>query len=866
MKKNDILSNITSFRSTFVAFALLFGLLSCVSVTTYAQTTINKSVIASSDDAEEAGPDATGSYTLGTMDLTSSDIELNEDHDTSGGYSTGTQKVGLRFTGITIPQGAIITTAYLTFRAVAADPPMTNTQTTNVTIRGHLTANSTTFTSTNSNISNRTLSSAIVTWSSIPSWTTGVDYNSPSIVQIVQEIIDQGSWVSGNSLSIIITGTGHRSAASYDGSTSNSPKLTITYVVPTTYYSKGSLAVNTPSNWNTARDGSGTNATSFGTENIWVIQNSHAMTLSGSSSWDVGAFGTIEIESGGSWSNSSSGTVTVGTLQVDNDGSYIHGTSNSLPGSSKFFGATSTVDYSGTNQMVSALNYGNLTLSNAGTKTFAAGATGIAGVFTVSGTALCNFTANDATIDYNGTGAQTVKSLNYRHLIISGARTTNNVTLQPVFTIGVSGTFTITATFTSGGFIINNSSINYNGTGAQTVIAFNYNNLVVSGTRTANNVTFAPSGTIGIQGSFIASATFTSGGYVTTGSTIDYNGSSQPVTALGYNNLKLSNTGTKTFASGTTSISGNFSVTLPPPPYAPIGNYSKNYNPNYQTASVLGDITINTTANSSNIDYNGNGNQTVLAIDYYDLTLSNSGTKIFAAGTVGIGGNLSINDLAQVDAVTDNDTVKYFGTNKTVRYGFVNKNLKIDDNTSVTAGANIPVNNSLVISSGATLDMAGYVLTADSVIINDGTLISTNPVGIMSFYSKNTGNYNLLASWANSGYAGTNTPRLPGSVNNDVLIIGNGKTITLTSNVSNLGAIRVESTGTLSTDSYFLSGKGKFDLRSGGTLKIGSADGISSSGSIGNIQTATRYFSPGANYEYNGTAAQSTGNGLPSDS
>ena len=457
---------------------------------------------------------------------------------------------------------------------------------------------------------------------------------------------------------------------------------------------------------------------------------------------------------------------------------------------------------------------------------------------------------------------------NYGNYNVSSAATFlfNGTGTQPIYNQTAAGNATL------GNFVIDKSAgsvilvtklLEISGNATVTNGTFNidtcsFQRTISGGTLVlSNSSTLKIGGTKGMPTSF-ATRTFSPS------STVEYSGTNQIISSENYGNLTLSGSGTKTFAAGTTSISGNFSVTLPPPPYAPIGNYSKNYNPNYQTASVLGDITINTTTNSSNIDYNGNGDQTVLAIDYYDLTLSNSGTKIFDAGTVGIGGDLNVTGSALVDAVTDNDTVKYFGTNKTVRYGFVNKNLKIDDNTSVTAGANIPVNNSLVISSGATLDMAGYVLTADSVIINDGTLISTNPAGIMSFYSKNTGNYNLLTSWANSGYNGTNTPRLPGTINNDVLIIGNGKTITLTSNVSNLGTIRVESTGALSTGAYILSGKGKFDLRSGGTLKIGSADGISSSGSTGSIQTAIRSFSSAANYEYNGTSAQSTGNGLPS--
>src|SRR5690606_20717851 len=54
-------------------------------------------------------------------------------------------------------------------------------------------------------------------------------------------------------------------------------------------------------------------------------------------------------------------------------------------------------------------------------------------------------------------------------------------------------------------------------------------------------------------------------------------------------------------------------------------------------------------------------------------------------------------------------------------------------------------------------------------------------------------------------------------------------------------------------------------LSGGATLQIGSADGITSSGTFGNIQmSGSRNFSPYANYIYNGSSSQVTGNGLPS--
>ncbi len=47
------------------------------------------------------------------------------------------------------------------------------------------------------------------------------------------------------------------------------------------------------------------------------------------------------------------------------------------------------------------------------------------------------------------------------------------------------------------------------------------------------------------------------------------------------------------------------------------------------------------------------------------------------------------------------------------------------------------------------------------------------------------------------------------------------------------------------------------------TLKIGSANGITSSGATGNVQTGSRIFSKKAHYYYNGTVAQASGSGLP---
>src|SRR6185369_3974385 len=135
-----------------------------------------------------------------------------------------------------------------------------------------------------------------------------------------------------------------------------------------------------------------------------------------------------------------------------------------------------------------------------------------------------SYTITGSTVDFNGSGAQTIPAFNYNNLTSSssGART-----LAGSGTIGIAGTFTPG----TNSYTITGSTINFNGAGAQQVEAFNYNNLTSSssGARTLES-----SGTIGIAGTFTPGTN----SYTVTGSTIDFNGSSaQQVEAFNYNNL-----------------------------------------------------------------------------------------------------------------------------------------------------------------------------------------------------------------------------------------------------------------------------------------------------------------------------------------
>ncbi len=69
-------------------------------------------------------------------------------------------------------------------------------------------------------------------WSPVP-WTTrgeaGPDQQTPDVASIIQEIVNRPGWSSGNSLVIIITGTGERVAESYNGDSSGAPLLHVDY-------------------------------------------------------------------------------------------------------------------------------------------------------------------------------------------------------------------------------------------------------------------------------------------------------------------------------------------------------------------------------------------------------------------------------------------------------------------------------------------------------------------------------------------------------------------------------------------------------------------------------------------------------------
>ncbi|NIM60047.1 MAG: hypothetical protein GTO16_14085, partial [Candidatus Aminicenantes bacterium] len=187
-----------------------------LSITVYPEgtlaDTIEIRVETGNDDAEES---ASGSVSLG-----SSDLELIRE--------SSDQTVGIRFNGVTIPQGAAISNAYIQFQV-----DETNSEATSLIIQGQNIGNAMTFSSSSGNISSRARTTASVSWQPAP-WTqtgqAGPDQQTPDISSVIQEIVNRSDWFEGNSIVIIITGTGKRVAESYNGSSSGAPLLHMEYV------------------------------------------------------------------------------------------------------------------------------------------------------------------------------------------------------------------------------------------------------------------------------------------------------------------------------------------------------------------------------------------------------------------------------------------------------------------------------------------------------------------------------------------------------------------------------------------------------------------------------------------------------------
>lgn len=183
-----------------------------------------------SDDVEEFVRDSSddpSSFPEGYTYTRSSDLELGHDPDHAP------QRIALRFTGVDVPEGAIVTAAEVVFTADGdSSGPMT------VTLQGEASPDAAPFAQDDDGTGTAEITARPTTaeerrWelASDDSWSDGETYVTPDLSAIVQEIVDQEAWRPGASLALLVSadGDGVRRAASYDAAPDRAPILRVSY-------------------------------------------------------------------------------------------------------------------------------------------------------------------------------------------------------------------------------------------------------------------------------------------------------------------------------------------------------------------------------------------------------------------------------------------------------------------------------------------------------------------------------------------------------------------------------------------------------------------------------------------------------------
>jgi len=168
-------------------------------------------VSSASDDAEEA---ASGEVLLGSTDL-----DLVE--------ALSPQTVGIRFQNVAIPPAAVVTNAYVQFTADEVDTAPTLLQ-----IAAQASDDAAAFTSALRDLTSRSRTAAVATWAPAP-WTVvgeaGPDQRTPDLTAVIQEVIARPGWSFDNALALLVTGSGARTAESFDADPSDAPVLVVEF-------------------------------------------------------------------------------------------------------------------------------------------------------------------------------------------------------------------------------------------------------------------------------------------------------------------------------------------------------------------------------------------------------------------------------------------------------------------------------------------------------------------------------------------------------------------------------------------------------------------------------------------------------------
>ena len=355
------------------------------------------------------------------------------------------------------------------------------------------------------------------------------------------------------------------------------------------------------------------------------------------------------------------------------------------------------------------------------------------------------------TVQYNSTSAQNVVAGNYNNLDLTAA-SAGNRTLVNGSTIAIAGTFTPS---TTGTHTVTGNTISFNGSSAQTIPAFAYNNLTVN-----NSAGVSLGASISVAGSLALSA-----GTLTVGAnTLTLSGSSPTRTS---GSIDASN------ASAVVAFTNGSSMTLPASLFS--GAIST------LTVNGIGGVTLSEGITISK------------ALNLTSGTITTSGTNIVTFNS----GN-----------ATPVEIIRTAGGISGISQAFTSTvNLTYNNTTTTTSGFEVPLTttklNNLTINNAG-----GVVMSADRTIngtltLSAGTLtigtVSTprNLVYKGSSITRTSGNIDASIAGATAGITFSNTSALSlptglfsGNLNT-LTVNGIGGTVTLPEAVTVNGATNV---------------------------------------------------------------------------
>jgi hypothetical protein len=179
------------------------------------------SLAGGADDASEGGG-SSGRF----VTLTGNDLELGTDVTSSSTFST---LVGLRYS-LPVPAGAVVDSATVRFTVDEV-----STDAASVNIQAVAADDVAPFATGAGNLSDRHRGDVSVSWAPA-AWSTvnasGAAQTTTDFAAVLQQVVDRPGWAAGNHAAILFSGTGRRTADSYEGGAAKAAVLDITWHMP----------------------------------------------------------------------------------------------------------------------------------------------------------------------------------------------------------------------------------------------------------------------------------------------------------------------------------------------------------------------------------------------------------------------------------------------------------------------------------------------------------------------------------------------------------------------------------------------------------------------------------------------------------